>query len=105
MKPKFVFTKNSNGNFVAEPASRPNGSMFGTLAFIKGEVTEEKLEKAKEIVVDDVCRYIREIAKQSEEFFIIKTLEGKTSVGHKFFLPTVDGPINLGDEEEIQVVE
>jgi hypothetical protein len=59
---------------------------------ILGEVKEEKLAKAKEMTVDEVCRIIREIANEREDFFIIKPPMGEyeASVGHKFLLPTVE---------------
>jgi hypothetical protein len=101
---KLVFTKNSDGNLVAEPMYKPQGTMFGALAYIKGEATEEKLAKAKEIVVDEVCEIIRKIARERDDFFIIKSFEEKTSVGHKFFLPTVEEYINF-DDKEIQIVD
>jgi hypothetical protein len=83
----------------------PRGSMFGTYAKIKGEVTEEKLAKAKELVIEDVCRMIREVANESEDFFIVKNSpsfaeDEYITVGHKFLLPTVedfDGFSLMGD--------
>lgn len=67
------------------------GTQYGAFVEIDGEVTDEKLAKAKEIVVERVCKMIREIANESEDFFIIKpTMVGDAiTVGHKFHLPTV----------------
>ena len=86
------FQEMSDGRILVSPTERVPGTQYGTYVAIKGEVTEEKLAKAKEMVVEDVCRLIRDIANEREDFFIIKELMGGggTSVAHKFFLPTVD---------------
>ena len=86
----------SDGRILVEDAARRvTGTRFGTFATIKGEVTEEKLAKAKEMLIEDVCRIIRNIANERDDFFIIKknppfAKEEYTSVAHTFFLPTVD---------------
>ncbi len=69
-----------------------SGTMYGTFVKVNGEVTDEKLAKAKAMAVDEVCRIIREIANEREDFFIIKpTMNGDgITVGHKFLLPTVE---------------
>ena len=85
----------SDGRIIVESVNQPKGSMFGTYATIKGVVTDEKLAKAKGLVIEEVCRIIREIANKCDDFFIIKNSplaeEEYTTVGHKFFLPTVEG--------------
>ncbi len=85
----------SDGRIIVESVNKPKGSMFGTYATIKGVLTDEKLAKAKELVIEDVCRMIREIANKCDDFFIINyrplAEEAHTTVGHKFFLPTVEG--------------
>jgi hypothetical protein len=82
----------SDGRILVSEANAMRGTQYGTVVMIRGEVTEEKLSKAKEMAVEDVCRIIREVASVREDFFIIKqafTGDG-TSVGHKFILPTVE---------------
>lgn len=85
----------SDGRTLVESINHPSGAMFGTYETITGEVTDEKIAKVKEAVVENVCKIIREIASTSDSFFIIKTNpycdEGEcVTVGHKFILPTVD---------------
>jgi hypothetical protein len=85
----------SDGKILVESINHTQGAMFGTYEKITGEVTDEKIAKAKEAVVENVCKIIREIASTSESFFIIKPNpyceEGEcVTVGHKFSLPTVD---------------
>lgn len=77
--------------------------MYGIIAGIEGEATDEKLAKAKEEVVDKVCALIREIAKERDDFFIIKPPfyeNGLMTVAHKFILPTVeeDGLARTGED-------
>lgn len=85
-----VFKEMSDGTIKVSPLHRIPGTQYGTYATISGFPTDEKIARAKELVVDDVCRIIREVANERDDFFIIKELDGITSVGHKFFLPTVD---------------
>ena len=85
----------SDGRTLVESINHPSGAMFGTYEKITGEVTDEKIAEAKEAVVEKVCEIIREIASTSDSFFIIKNNplgdeEGCVTVGHKFFIPTVD---------------
>lgn len=86
------FQEMSDGRILVSPMEIAPGTEYGTYVKIKGEVTDEKLAKAKEMVVEDVCRIIRDIANEREDFFIIRELmDGDgTSVAHKFFLPTVN---------------
>ena len=95
-----IFRKMSDGSIQVESVIEVPGTQYGTLAWIKGEVTEEKIAKAKEMVVEDVCKTIREVANDVDDFFIIKTTDGKASVGHKFVLPTVEdrNPNRTGGE-------
>ena len=90
--------------FVSTPPRIP-GSQFGALVMVEGEVTDEKLAKAKEKLVDEVCRVIREIANEKEEFFIINEYGGTTSVGHKFLLPTVEGEDGFSRFKEDLIVK
>jgi hypothetical protein len=87
-----VYKTMSDGRTLVELLDRAPGTTYGTHATIKGEATDEKLAEAKEMVVEDVCRIIREIANEKEEIFIIKpTLSGDgQTVGLKFILPTVE---------------
>lgn len=80
----------SDGRILVEPLESFTGTQYGTFAKITGEATDEKLAEAKKMVVEDVCRIIRDIANENDEFFIIKELNGITTVGHKFVLPTVN---------------
>ena len=81
----------SDGRILVSSPPRFPGTNYGIYTDIKGEVTDEKIAKAKEQVVEEVCRIIREIANERDDFFFIKPLPGEvTSVGHKFLLPTVE---------------
>ena len=84
-------------------AKSTRGTQYGTLAFINGEVTEEKVNTAKKMVVDDVCSIIREIADKCDDFFIVKEIGGNTSVACKFVLPTVDEYPDLDARDELIV--
>ena len=96
------FKEMSDGTIrVEERRKRVPGTQYGTYAKIEGEVTEEKLAKAKELVVEDVCRIIRKIANKTDELFIVKDASAMgfgnyTSVAVKFVLPTVE-EINEAD--------
>lgn len=79
--------------------TKPNWTQFGTYAVIKGEATEDKIAEAKEKIVENVCRIIRDVAKKAEDCFIIKSNDdnsefensrGITTVAYKFILPIVD---------------
>ena len=98
-----VFKVMSDGRIVASSVNKSPGTQYGTYAMITGEVTEEKIAKAKEVVVDDVCRIIREIANERDDFFIVKEINGVTSVAHKFILPTVDDEDAFSRFEELIV--
>ena len=86
----YVIKDMSDGRIIAERIHKRPGSQYGTYVTIDGEVTEEKLAKAKEQVVEDVCNIIRDIAKERDDFFIIKQLGDTATVAHKFILPTVE---------------
>jgi hypothetical protein len=90
----------SDGRILVSVPPRMPGSQYGTFAKINGEVTDEKIAKAKEMVVEDICRIIREVAKDRDDFFIIKEFNGTTSVAHKFLLPTV-----IDDDEFARIGE
>lgn len=76
----------------------PRPSLYGVAVTTEGDVTPEEIEKAKEMVLEEVIKCIRDIAKRKpDEFFIIHTpneTSDTSSVGAKFALPTV-----LDDEE------
>ena len=99
------------------PEYGTTGTQYGIYVEVNGEMTEEKLAEAKKTVVDEVCRIIREIANERDEFFIIK--DGKDippflnlggnlpgSVACKFYLPTVkeDG-IERTTDKPVAVIE
>ena len=82
--------------------------MYGEFIKVDGEMTEEKLEEAKEILLDKICNGIRKIAKEnSEQFFIVKDFSESDSifkgdyftVGCKFELPTISSEEG-GNENE-----
>ena len=74
-----------------------HGMLCGYYVEVQGEVSEEEITRAKELVVEEICNQIREIAREREDFFIIKNgarfpgldEEIVTTVGAKFELPTV----------------
>lgn len=81
----------------------PKPSLYGVALMADGEVNDEEIQEAKELVLDKICETIRDVAKRKpDEFFIIHTpssdnpLAEATTVGAKFILPTV-----LDDEEAI----
>ena len=84
-----IFRQMSDGTLTVSLVN-PNGSLYGDYILLKGEVTEEELAKTKELLVDQMCDVIRKAAKEKEEFFIIKEVDGGTSVGWKFHLPHVN---------------
>lgn len=68
------------------------GTQYGDFIVINNETTEEKLAEAKELLVEQACEVIRAIAKERDDFFIVKKMDEKTTIGWKIFLPTVDNP-------------
>lgn len=81
----------SDGRFVASQINPSPGTMYGDYVKIEGEITENKLTKAKKLLVKQICQMIEDIAENREDFFIIKEMEdGFTTVGCKFILPTVN---------------
>ena len=66
------------------------GSQYGDFISLGDKVTKEELAEAKRLLVEQACGVIRDIAKERDDFFIIKEIDGKTTVGWKIFLPTVD---------------
>ena len=88
----FVVKEMSDGRILFSPVKKAPGTQYGTYEVIYGEVTKEKLAEAKAKVVDDVCRMIRKIAEERDDFFIVKRTEEdcSTTVAHKFYLPTVN---------------
>jgi hypothetical protein len=86
----------------------PRPSLYGVAVTTEGDVTPDEIEKAKEMVLEEVIKCIRDIAKKKpDEFFMIHTpsqnplknlvtdeVSNMSSVGAKFALPTV-----LDDEE------
>jgi hypothetical protein len=102
-----VFKEMSDGTILVTPARRVPGTQYGDYITVKGALTDDKLAKAKELLTDRVCDMIRAIANERDDFFIIKpsmTGEGHT-VGCKFFLPTVDGDVELAGFKELPAVE
>lgn len=81
-----IFKEMSDGTVCVESARKSNGTLYGDYVVIDGEITEEKLARAKAEIIESACNNLRAIAERREDFFIIKP----NSVGYKFFLPTVD---------------
>ena len=87
----------SDGRILVEPSNPVRGYIGGAYLMTKGNASEEEIARMKEKVVEDMCNEIREIAKEREDFFIIKTgprfpgLDDVivTTVGAKYILPTV----------------
>lgn len=75
--------------------AKKHGIQIGCYYEALDEPTEEVLAVLKEKAVNKICREIRKIAKENDDFFIVKTGEnfalGKltTTVGVKVELPTV----------------
>ena len=76
----------------------PNhGYLGGSYRMTEGEASEEEIALMKDVVVEEICNEIRKIAKERDDFFIIKTgarFPGideavVTIVSAKFELPTV----------------
>lgn len=101
--------RDSNGHiFVTHIEWTPKPSLYGVAVKSEGDATPDEIENAKELVLEEVIRSVRDVAKRKpDEFFIIHTpsqnpikkmLTGEicneSSVGVKFALPTV-----LDDEE------
>ena len=87
---------NGNPRFV-KTTQKDHGFLGGNYVGIPGVASEEEIALMKEKVVEEVCNEIRRIAKEREDFFIIKTgarfpgLDDSihTTVAAKFVLPTV----------------
>ena len=85
-----LFKEMSNGTICVEPINKPIGTQFGDYVIVEGTATEEKIANAKEALVANICDMIRNIANARDDFFIIKEIDGCTSIAHKFILPTVE---------------
>ena len=80
-----------------EVKSNNHGMLCGYYVETIGEASEKNIAKAKKLVVKKICKQIREIAREREDFFIIKKgarfpgldEEIVTTVGAKYELPTV----------------
>ena len=66
---------------------KPKEEMYGDYVIIDGELTEEKLAKAKEEVLESVFDFLKKELKDKNEFFIVKDVNGTTSVGFKCIIP------------------
>ena len=73
-----------------------HGMMIGYAVHQEGSVSEDQIAEMKQQVVDNLCDYIRKIANEHEDFFIIKhpgdpsdPISTETTVGAKIILPTV----------------
>ena len=89
---------------------KPLPSVYGSAVTTEGDVSEDDIQKAKEMVLEDIIKAIRDVAERKpDEFFIVHTptknplknflseeIVNTSSVGAKFALPTV-----LDDEEAV----
>ena len=74
-----------------------HGYLGGSYRMTEGEASEEEIALMKDTLVEEICNEIRKIAKERDDFFIIKVgarfpgvdEEIVTTVGAKFELPTV----------------
>jgi hypothetical protein len=74
-----------------------HGYMGGYYLKTEGEASDEEIALMKDTVVEEICNEIRKIAKERDDFFIIKrgaNLPGLddtivTTVAAKYILPTV----------------
>ena len=85
-----IFKEMSDGTVCVESVNKPTGTLYGDYVMIDGLATEEKISNAKEALVANICDMIRKIANARDDFFIIKEMDGCTTVAHKFILPTVE---------------
>ena len=80
-----VISKEKN-RVIAEKDDGRKLSQFGTYATIGGEVTEEKLIRAKLAVLEQLCHMMRKAASD-DDFFIIKNMGEGTTVAARFAIP------------------
>ncbi len=100
-KSDFVISDKDGKLVVNYNGPKNTSKICGAFTIIEDDVTESKIEIAKEIVLNEMFDVIKEVVKNHEEFFIIKdlseeddplgTIEFKKgfSVGAKAILPTV----------------
>ena len=94
--------------FMTHITWNPRPSLYGVAVTTEGDVSAEEIEKAKEMVLEEIIKAIRDVAKRKpDEIFMVHTptknplvnqltdeVNNTSSVGAKFALPTV-----LDDEE------
>lgn len=85
-----IFKEMSDGTVRVESVKKTAGTQFGDYVIIEGIATEEAIANAKEALVANICDMIRKIANARDDFFIIKEIDGRISIAHKFILPTVE---------------
>ena len=86
-----------DGSIRAVKNTPDRGYLGGGLLRTEGEASDEEIAMMKEALVEGMCKEIRQLAKEREDFFIIKKganfpgLDDTivTTVGVKFILPTV----------------
>ncbi len=100
-KSDFVISDKDGKLVVNYNGPKNTSKICGVFTIIEDDVTESKIEIAKEIVLNEMFDVIKDVVKNHEEFFIIKdlseeddplgTIEFKKgfSVGAKAILPTV----------------
>ena len=101
-----------NGATYIENIAKPQGSFWGDFVEVKGDLTEEKLAKAKEDVLEKLIEGIKDAANRyPESFFLIKTKEKENAnpfgiefpydntVACKVFLPNIVEYEDIYDEE------
>ena len=81
-------TYNPDGSITINHKDRYDGKMYGDYVTIQDK--EEDIKIAKELLLEQICYSIRELAASNEDFFIIKKLEdGRLTVGWKILFPTL----------------
>lgn len=95
---KYTILKDSpDGHIRASKNAPDQGYLGGCYLSIEGEASEEEIARMKEAVVEQMCEDIRKLAREREDFFIIKKGERFpgldntiiTTVAAKYILPTV----------------
>jgi hypothetical protein len=63
--------------------------MLGSVVRVEGLPTDDAIVKAKSDCIDKLCKVLKAYSATCDDLFIVKTLDGVTSVGVKIVLPTV----------------
>jgi hypothetical protein len=102
-----IVENNPDGSIKAFKNEPKRGYLGGCYFATEGEVSEKEIAMMKEAVIDKVCEDIRKIAREKEDFFIIKKGERfpgldntiMTTVAAKYMLPTVEMDIIKANDD------